>query len=159
MDVEVSASGFTKKMELDLLNKDFDSISLSDEEQDNDTTGYDNYDCTGETSEEFYSCDETENDLELPSNERVEIETLPNSDCISSNSEILSCNSTIRSYSTCSTIAPEVIKNKVKKALMNREKKELRKRIVAKGEASATTRIRRENRDTIKECDGIWGWE
>ncbi|EEB13949.1 serine/threonine-protein kinase RIO2, putative [Pediculus humanus corporis] len=159
LDVEVSASGFTKKMELDLLNKDFDSISLSDEEQDNDTTGYDNYDCTGETSEEFYSCDETENDFELPSNERVEIETLPNSDCISSNSEILTCNSTIRSYSTCSTIAPEVIKNKVKKALMNREKKELRKRIVAKGEASATTRIRRENRDTIKECDGIWGWE
>jgi hypothetical protein len=28
-----------------------------------------------------------------------------------------------------------------------------------KGEASAVTRSRRENLDTIKQCDGIWNWE
>ena len=65
----------------------------------------------------------------------------------------------MRSTSTASTIAPEVIKTRVKKALEKREKSTLNKRISVKGEASAVTRSRRENRDTIKQCDGIWSWE
>lgn len=65
----------------------------------------------------------------------------------------------IRSVSTTSTIPPEIIRSKVKKALDKREKQELRHRAVCKGEASAVTRKRRENRDTIKDCSGIWGWE
>ncbi|XP_071449811.1 uncharacterized protein RIOK2 isoform X2 [Hetaerina americana] len=64
----------------------------------------------------------------------------------------------LRSTSTCATIAPEVISNRVKKSLEKREKAAARRRkIVVKGEASATTRHRRENTATIKESEGIWG--
>lgn len=64
----------------------------------------------------------------------------------------------IRSVSTATTIAPEVIKRKVKLALDNREKKSQSKRTLVKGEASVVTRIRRENRATIKDSlTGIWG--
>lgn len=61
------------------------------------------------------------------------------------------CGGSVRSVSTVSTIAPEVIRSKVKQSLARRERQELRKRIVAKGEASATTRSRRENKATIQE--------
>ncbi|CAL7945439.1 unnamed protein product [Xylocopa violacea] len=63
------------------------------------------------------------------------------------------------STSTAATIAPEVIKKRVKVALQRREKREQTKRILTKGEANAVTRVRRENRDTIKQSTGIWGWE
>lgn len=66
----------------------------------------------------------------------------------------------IRSTSTtASTIAPEEIRSRVKKSLERREKSAQKKRITVKGEASAVTRSRRENMDTIKQCDGIWTWE
>ncbi|XP_070154015.1 uncharacterized protein Riok2 [Polyergus mexicanus] len=66
----------------------------------------------------------------------------------------------IRSVSTAATIAPEVIKRKVKLALDNREKKSQSKRTLVKGEASVVTRTRRENRATIKDSlTGIWGLE
>ena len=65
----------------------------------------------------------------------------------------------IYSSMTNSTIAPELIKKKVKVALQKREKREQSKRILVKGEANAVTRIRRENKDTIKQSTGIWGWE
>lgn len=62
---------------------------------------------------------------------------------------------TVRSYSTnASTIAPSVIKDRIKKTIDIKEKKEARKKCVAKGEASAVTRIRKENRDTCKEYAG-----
>lgn len=65
----------------------------------------------------------------------------------------------IRSVSTATTIAPEVIKRRVKIALDNREKNQSKRKLV-KGEASAVTRVRRENRATIKESlTGIWGLE
>lgn len=60
-----------------------------------------------------------------------------------------------RSYSTsASTIAPSVIKDRIKKTLNVKEKKEQRKRCIVKGEASAVTRVRNENRDTCKEYAG-----
>lgn len=65
----------------------------------------------------------------------------------------------VRSVSTAATIAPDVIKKKTKQALEKREKRGLSKKILVKGEASAVTRVRRENRDTIKQSTGIWGWE
>ena len=65
----------------------------------------------------------------------------------------------IRSVSTTSTIPPEVIRSRVKAALEKRGKAATRQRCLAKGEASAVTRKRRENRETIKECNGIWGYE
>lgn len=65
----------------------------------------------------------------------------------------------VRSISTTSTIPPEVIRSRVKKALEKRDKAATRQRCLAKGEASAVTRKRRDNRDTINESNGIWGWE
>lgn len=61
--------------------------------------------------------------------------------------------------SIASTIAPLTIKRRMKVALDKRDRKNQSKKIVIKGEASAVTRIRRDNRATIKESTGIWGWE
>lgn len=69
--------------------------------------------------------------------------------------KILSDARSHRSYSTsASTIAPSVVKDRIKKTLNVKEKREQRKRCVAKGEASAHTRVRNENRDTCKEYAG-----
>lgn len=60
-----------------------------------------------------------------------------------------------RSYSTtASTIAPTVIKDRIKKTIELKEQREVRKRCLAKGEANATTRGRKENKDTVKEYAG-----
>lgn len=61
----------------------------------------------------------------------------------------------VRSCAT--TIAPEEIKHRVWKQMLVKEKKEQRKKCVAKGEASAVTRNRRDNQDNIKQSQGIWG--
>lgn len=66
----------------------------------------------------------------------------------------------VRSVSTAATISPDVIKKRTKQSLEKRERKGLSRKILVKGEASAVTRVRRENRDTIKQSTtGIWGWE
>lgn len=59
------------------------------------------------------------------------------------------------SVTSCTTIAPEEIKARVKKQLTNRERA-LKKKIVVKGEASAVTRQRRENRETVKQDLHFW---
>lgn len=60
-----------------------------------------------------------------------------------------------RSYSTtASTIAPTVIKDRIKKTIELKDQREVRKRCLAKGEANATTRGRKENKDTVKEYAG-----
>ncbi|XP_070542209.1 uncharacterized protein [Ptychodera flava] len=54
------------------------------------------------------------------------------------------------------TIRPDVIKNKVKRNLLKKQKDQRRRR-VAKGEASVTTRKRRDHADTIKHSwSGDW---
>ncbi|XP_033343096.2 RIO kinase 2 [Megalopta genalis] len=65
----------------------------------------------------------------------------------------------VYSTTTTATIPPEMIKAKVKTALQKRAKAQQSRRVLVKGEANATTRIRRENRDTVKQSTGIWGWE
>lgn len=60
-----------------------------------------------------------------------------------------------RSYSTtASTIAPTVITDRVKKAMTVQEKRDSRRRIVPKGQASAVRRMRIENRDVVKDFSG-----
>lgn len=60
-----------------------------------------------------------------------------------------------RSYSTtASTIAPSVIKDRIRKTIEVKKKDDIRKRCVAKGEASAITRVRKDNKDTCKEYAG-----
>lgn len=90
-----------------------------------------------------------------------------NSDC-SDSDNTRDCNSVItdsfdtrsfRSTSTAATIAPQAIRNRVKKSLMKREAALARHRMRVKGEASAVTRARRDNSDAIKQTTGIWGWE
>jgi len=58
-----------------------------------------------------------------------------------------------------STIAPEAIKERLKKTFTKTDKMNARKRIRAKGEESAVTRSRRENNDNIRQSKGLWGWE
>ncbi|KAJ8714742.1 hypothetical protein PYW07_002967 [Mythimna separata] len=65
----------------------------------------------------------------------------------------------MRTYTSASTIAPEVVKQQVKKNLEVRQKKMERKKAIAKGEASAVTRSRRDNKETIRESHGLWGWD
>ena len=67
--------------------------------------------------------------------------------------------SDICSASTASTFAPEFVKSRVKKMMSKQSSVAATKRVRAKGEASATTRHRRDNAFTIKDSSGIWGWE
>ena len=67
----------------------------------------------------------------------------------------------MRSFSTtASTIHPDVVKARVKSALEKRGKKGQARRQVVKGEASAKTRSRRNNKDTIaSSTSAFWeGW-
>uniref|UniRef100_A0A182R4X9 Serine/threonine-protein kinase RIO2 n=2 Tax=Anopheles funestus TaxID=62324 RepID=A0A182R4X9_ANOFN len=63
----------------------------------------------------------------------------------------------VRSYSTtASTIAPSIVSNRIKGDLQQREKKDMQKRLVPKGEASAVRRMRKDNNAILKEYRG---WE
>ncbi|XP_065567908.1 uncharacterized protein LOC136031887 isoform X2 [Artemia franciscana] len=62
------------------------------------------------------------------------------------------------SLRSASTIPPEVIKEKIKKSLAKQEAIDIRKRITAKGDASATNRQRQFNKESVKK-GGVWGWE
>lgn len=71
--------------------------------------------------------------------------------------KLLSDTRSQRSLSTsASTIAPSVITGRIRKTLNVKEKREIRKKCVAKGEASALHRHRNENKDIVKE---FAGWE
>lgn len=72
--------------------------------------------------------------------------------------KMLSDHRSVRSYSTsASTIAPSVIKSRIVQSMDKKAKQEIRKRCVAKGEANATTRGRKENKSIVKECE-VWDY-
>lgn len=100
-------------------------------------------------------------DLNVKHNEEITNSFLFTETCNSEDDDVEKFNDleSMYSSSTAATIAPELIKKKVKIALQKREKREQSRRILVKGEANAITRVRRENRDTIKQSTGIWGWE
>uniref|UniRef100_A0A2M4AJL9 Serine/threonine-protein kinase RIO2 n=1 Tax=Anopheles triannulatus TaxID=58253 RepID=A0A2M4AJL9_9DIPT len=61
----------------------------------------------------------------------------------------------VRSYSTtASTIAPSLITGRIKGDLQERQKRDLKKRCVPKGEASAVRRMRKDNNAVVKEYRG-----
>uniref|UniRef100_A0A182VWG7 Serine/threonine-protein kinase RIO2 n=1 Tax=Anopheles minimus TaxID=112268 RepID=A0A182VWG7_9DIPT len=63
----------------------------------------------------------------------------------------------VRSYSTtASTIAPSIVSNRIKGDIQQREKKDMKKRLVPKGEASAVRRMRKDNNAVLNEYRG---WE
>jgi len=61
------------------------------------------------------------------------------------------CGGSVRSFTSASTIHPDVIRSKVKQTISRREQQRVVKRIRAKGEASATTRSRRDNKSAIQD--------
>nr|SVE76940.1 EOG090X04DJ [Daphnia lumholtzi]SVE77537.1 EOG090X04DJ [Daphnia lumholtzi]SVE78165.1 EOG090X04DJ [Daphnia lumholtzi] len=62
------------------------------------------------------------------------------------------------STASMSTIHPDIIKQRVKNTITKRQNMQAVQRIRAKGEASAATRKKRENKELIR-ADGIWGWD
>lgn len=100
-------------------------------------------------------------DLNVKHNKEITNSFLSTETCNPEDDDVEKFNDLESMYSstTAATIAPELIKKKVKIALQKREKREQSRRILVKGEANAITRVRRENRDTIKQSTGIWGWE
>lgn len=64
----------------------------------------------------------------------------------------------VRSHSSAASIAPDVVAQRVRRGLAQRERRTRRKLAVAKGEASAATRRARDDRETIRESHGLWGW-
>jgi len=74
-------------------------------------------------------------------------------------SDSFSIRSGMSGTSTASTIAPELIKARVKASLEKRSKKGQARRQVARGEASAATRSQRDNAQNIKQSgtDSFWG--
>nr|XP_057927777.1 serine/threonine-protein kinase RIO2 [Doryrhamphus excisus] len=66
---------------------------------------------------------------------------------------------TVGSTGSCSTIPPEVVRQKVRRQLTKQQKSVLRRRL-QKGEANLVTKSRRENQINIKyslESDAFWG--
>lgn len=193
LDVEVSASGFTRQMDKDLyvemgIEKDDGSDNESEEMAQELETRTESSEveelrkevedmvnelqCEAQNSDQSgisgSSAPDTNRMSETTAatqNDPVSGETLqaeePHDTNQHSSERIRSYSHTcsVRSTSTAATIAPEVIRNRVKKSLERRERASETKRLTVKGEASAVTRSRRDNMDTIKQCDGIWSWE
>ncbi|XP_022689541.1 serine/threonine-protein kinase RIO2-like [Varroa jacobsoni] len=79
--------------------------------------------------------------------------------------ELLQANSAVKKddicqrsvVSSCTTIAPEDVRERMKKQIQRRKQREMyKKSLIAKGESSATNRLRRDNRDIVKQYAG---WE
>lgn len=160
IDSELFVSGFTKQMAKD-INIEYGMQSDSDSENDGDI----NEDIENQENDEFFDVPELVEPLEnkfeklqMLQNEEVEKEDQEDSD-LDSNFEDASHFETQSIRSTASTIHPDEIKSRIRTQLNSKEKRQQRKKCVAKGEASAATRNRRENIETIKTSAGIWGWE
>ncbi|XP_076624271.1 RIO kinase 2 [Colletes latitarsis] len=112
-----------------------------------------------ENTEKPISCDRNVNDnQESVDSFHFAAKTFESEDEYEESTEFSDSRS-MHSNTTAATIAPELIKRKVKLTLQRRDKKDRSRRTLAKGEANAVTRVRRENRDTIVHSTGIWGWE
>lgn len=167
LDAEIACSGFTKEMAR-YINKELGIDSGSDDsEQDSEdlsanecedtepqrvNTKTESLDSNNITSIELENTAEFQSNIVEEEFDRHEMNTSDNG--CEDTSDIFEMGS-VRSCAT--TIAPEEIKQRVRKQMLVKEKREQRKKCVAKGEASAVTRNRRENRDNIKQNQGIWG--
>jgi RIO kinase 2 len=188
LDVEIAASGFTKEMDEDLsellhhekeedVDEEEDSEDADENEDEEDKQIVSNQDEKPDSSiSQEKDCIEEEgldklreqftsafDELKLEENKTIEASNIQ----LSSQTRpgrMDSCSESIAGFSmisrsTAATIAPEVIRDRVKKSFQRGDKIQSKRRIQAKGEASAVTRSRRENRDNIKQSKGIWGWE
>lgn len=193
MDVEVSASGFTRQMDKDLyiemgIEKDDDSDNGSEEvareletrtesseveelrKEVEDVVNELHYEVqnseqlgnigisASDTNRLSEATAATQNDPVNSETSQAE-ETCETEQHLSGRIRFYSHTCSVRTTSTAASIAPEEIRSRVKKSLERRERAFQKKRLTVKGEASAVTRSRRDNMDTIKQCDGIWSWE
>ncbi|XP_077571051.1 serine/threonine-protein kinase RIO2-like [Stigmatopora nigra] len=214
LDIEVSASGFTKELEEDAAvlypagpeGEEDDDEEDSDveetvedvetEQQSLDVAEYDNAileleglkvsETNGAKVEESEKCegdeinsdpttlDKTVNDLEeeladdcpeLPDLSALNKEFQPfrDSDSLLQMAEHrrrrMDSEATVGSAGSCSTIPPELVRQKVRRQLTKQQKSAQRRRL-QKGEANLVTKSRRENQSNIKsslETDAFWG--
>lgn len=174
LDVEVSASGFTKNMDQLLLHEMgmIDDIDGSEEEIDFYEDEKDEVVHLAEQVAELMKeesstvlsnsiktlpAQEETNNVKSDSEEYVSLSENDDCESVVSSKVCYSDIHSVRSMSTATTIPPEVIRDRVKKSLEKRERATVRHRKLAKGEASAVNRQRRDNKDTIKDSFGIWG--
>lgn len=171
----MSASGFTKTMD-QLLLHEIGMIDNIEEESEEENDFYENEkdevenlakrvaELMDEESSTILGSSTISPILEVTTNytksDSEEYKSLSeNDDCesVTSSKVCYSDIHSVRSMSTATTIPPEVIRDRVKKSLVKRERATVRHRKLAKGEASAVNRQRRENKSTIKDSFGIWG--
>lgn len=150
LDAEIACSGFTKDMAKDIdielgIITDDDDIN-NDEQQGTNIESEDEENFNNENQIEPDSVHNNIPNIEEFHSNRSEY----SSDC---SDGILECGSV---RSTATTIHPDEIKMRVRRQRIIKDKRESRKKCVAKGEASAVTRSRRENIHTIKDSSGIW---
>ncbi|XP_022824712.1 serine/threonine-protein kinase RIO2 [Spodoptera litura] len=165
-DEEEEKSNKMTEQELDDLRKEVDESILNDERPVHQlTTKIVKLKITGpeQDNENDIKKDEEEEIPELvdPTEETSDSDLDKNSQKyrLAMIEKALSDVRSMRTYSSASTIAPEIVKQQVKKNLEMQRKKMERKKAIAKGEASAVTRQRRDNRETIRESHGLWGWD
>lgn len=158
LDAEVLCTGFTREMAKD-INRELGIDKESEDEEEEDVQNSD------ENNKEKCLVDLIEKESEKSSVDLIfEQMKLDDQDISRNDSDVESDDcferfdtGSIRSSAT--TIHPDEIKSRVRKQQMSKDRKMQRRKCVAKGEASAVTRVRRENNDTIKHSKGLWGWE
>uniref|UniRef100_A0A1B6CY58 Serine/threonine-protein kinase RIO2 n=1 Tax=Clastoptera arizonana TaxID=38151 RepID=A0A1B6CY58_9HEMI len=161
LDIEVNASGFTKQMEKDLLS----GMGIEDNDESDNEEDEEKIDGETELQDLILKVEQTiledeKKCSDLPTLDDCYDKPLINEDDTEDVTSIADTGiHSVRSVTSTSTIPPEVIQSRVKKALEKREKAATKQRCLAKGEASAVTRKRRENRDTIQDHKGFWGWD
>jgi RIO kinase 2 len=178
IDVEVAASGFTKEMDEDLCDEILRDKSDEVPEEDDEGTASESESVESEDAEQHAETPAEKVEESLPDEAKeVPIDTL-HAEVLDSlanmnldrrvhltstggggDDSVSVSGFSMISRSTAATIAPEVIKGKIRKSFEKGDKMNARRRIRAKGEASATTRSRRANSENIKHSHGIWGWE
>ncbi|KAK9876630.1 hypothetical protein WA026_014009 [Henosepilachna vigintioctopunctata] len=184
LDAETLCSGFTKQMAKDL--SEYDSRDKdSDEESDGQPFEEDENHQKVEMPNETISCESytstdaifqflhTSNNKQLENTNIVQKtkhiqENVESENYISTDADIsIPCDNWSNpsdisdrfdefSITSATTIHPDDIKKRVKQQGRNKKRHAQRAKCVAKGEASAVTRSRRENMDNIKSSVGIW---
>ncbi|XP_018575434.1 serine/threonine-protein kinase rio2 [Anoplophora glabripennis] len=187
LDAEVLCSGFTKEMSKH-INKEL-GIDDSENNEDTDEESVDDLcheEAEEDEKEEFFDACETLDDKKTNTEknsetncsntdtnystidfivEQMKNNRLPQDDEKSDHSDLQSSDNSYDNFeagsvrSSATTIHPDEIKRRLKKQIAARERRNQRKKCVAKGEASAVTRTRRENINTIKQNKGIWAYD
>jgi len=182
LDAEISASGITKQMEkdildeLDLENSDVEESDESSNEFEEEVVQVVEEQNEGGDEESQEVDEKVINVIERDLKDMQELNVKEESDNSEDEEElgdnlhelnkqwkpfrdhISDPRVNAPSVRSCSTIAPEDVKKRVKAALAKKSRQEKTKRIRAKGDASAVVRQRRDNKLDIKESnDALWG--